>query len=198
MGAELHNPGMKVNGIATAFQNDATQIVIEQGPWQSSPIFKRMNMATQEALHALIKEELKVQRPGVGKRDYKTGKTAAGTAYGDFSKMGPVYLPLFSGKSSKPKKCFAMSRAHTGNESAQLYNAAAIASIANHLEDSGCPQGWVLSKNFTNEMSIGIRCTGTQCLGIAEPFCLNRTSDGFRVKHKFTGNGSDFPMFYIE
>jgi len=91
-----------------------------------------------------------------------------------------------------------MSRAYAGDKSAQLYNAAAIASIPNHLEDPGCPQGWVFIKNLSNEMSIGIRCTGTQRLGIAEPFCLNRTSNGIGVKHKLAGNGSNFPMFDIK
>jgi hypothetical protein len=140
-----------------------------------------MDVAAQKALHALVEKELKIQRPGVGERDHKTGEAAASTANSDLSKMRPVHLALFSRESTQAEKRFPMNWAHTGHKPAQLYDAAAIATIPNHLENPGCPKAWMLGKDLANEIGIRIRCTAPQCFGIAKTFGLNGKDNGFRM-----------------
>ena len=122
--AQLDQPWMKMNGVPMPFKNNTAKIVVQKDPRNAVPVFKCMNVAAQETLHALIEEELKVQPPRIGKRDYKTGKSAAGMANGNFPKMRPVDLPLLSWKSRQAKKRFPASRTDSGNELSQLHDAA--------------------------------------------------------------------------
>ena len=95
MGAQFQESGMKMNGIPMPLQHDTAKIVVEQDSGKALPVFKGMDVTAQKTFHALVEEELKVQCPGIGKRDHKTGKPAACAANGNFSKMRPVHLSLF-------------------------------------------------------------------------------------------------------
>ena len=141
MGAQLDQPGMKMNGIPMPFKNNTAKIVVQKETGNALPVFKCANVTAKETLHALIEEELKVQRPRIGKRDYKTGKSAAGAANGNFPKMRPVNLPLLSWKSRQAKKRFPASRTDSGNEPPQLHDAAVEATVSVSCDKSESPAG---------------------------------------------------------
>src|SRR5512140_2534409 len=111
--------------------------------------------------------------------------------------MRPVHLSLFSRKSTQAKKRFPGSRTDPGNKPSQLHDAAIEAPVSDHLIDSCCPQVWIFCQYLPNEVGIRVGCV-TRRLGSIEPIGFHGRADGLRVKAKFTGNGSNFPMFCIK
>ena len=189
---------MKVNAVAAPLQHCTAKVVIQQDSGKTLPVLKGMDVPAQKAFHTLIEKELEVECPRVGEGDHKTGQPASSTANGNFSKMRPVHLTLFTGKSAQPKKGFFLDRTQACYESAQLHDTAAITAISDHLVNPGCAQAWVFGKNLPNEVGIRIGRTMPECLAVIEPIGFNGTADCLRVKTKFAGNGSDFPVLGIE
>jgi hypothetical protein len=198
MGAQIQEPGMKADGVAPAFHHRTAKVVIQQDSGQTGPVSKGMHVATQEALHALIEEELEVERPRVGERYHETGKPPAGSTDGHLPKMSPIDLALFPSKCAQAKKGFLVSRAQTGDYPSQLDYAARVTAIPDHLVDPGGQQARIFFQRFSNEPHIGICYTGAQRLGVAEAFCLYGVTDPVRVQREFARDRSDFPVLGVE
>jgi len=156
-----------------------------------------MNVAAQETFHTLIEEELKVKRPRIGQCDYKAGKSASGAAYGNFPKMRPVNLPLFSWKSGKTKKGFPASRTDSGNEPSQLHDAAVETTVSDHVINPGRPQGGMFYQRLSNKVVIRV-CNIAQRLGITEPLGFHGSTDSLGMKAQFMGNSPNFPVLCVK
>jgi hypothetical protein len=60
MRAQLDQPGMKLDLIATALQHGAFEIVVKNYSRLPGPVLKCMHVAAQEVLHGLIEEEFQI------------------------------------------------------------------------------------------------------------------------------------------
>ena len=143
---------MKMNGIAAPLEHGAAKIVVQQDSGKTLPVFKGMNVAAQKALHALVEEELEVQRPGIGERDDKAGKLPASPANGNFSKMRPVHLSLFAGKVRRRRNASLWVGRMQATTRRSCTTLPLIAAIPDHLENPGGPQMWMLCQNLPNEV----------------------------------------------
>src|SRR3954463_2376376 len=110
-----------------------------------------MNVAAQEVFRRLVEEELQIQSARVRQRHHEAGQSAAGTPDHDMSEVGPVGLSLLTGKHLQPEKCLPSMRAQAGHCAPQLYDAAAVTAIANHLVNARRSKAWMLVQRLGDE-----------------------------------------------
>ena len=149
--AQFQQTGMKVDLIAAPFQHGTAEIVMKNHTRLARPSLKGVNMAAQEVLHALIEEELQIQRSRVGKGDDKAGQTPAGTTDHDFAEVRPVDLRLLGRKDMQAQERFRPSGPQVGHGTPQLDDAALIAALADHLVDAGGAQSGILVQGLADE-----------------------------------------------
>src|SRR5579862_7708606 len=131
---------MKAHLVFVARQDHTAYIVVKDDARGTLKLLKGLDVSVQQALQALIEEEVQSQSAGIGQSDNKAGETAAGLADSDLAKVGPVGLRLFSGKGTQLQKGFLHHGTETGHQAAQLRGATFIATGANHLEDASGAQ----------------------------------------------------------
>jgi len=90
--------------IATPLQHRTAQVIVKDNSRHTGPGLEGMYMAAQEVLHALVEEELQIQRSRVGKRDHEARQAATGAAYGDFTEVRPIDLSLLGLKHMQPQE----------------------------------------------------------------------------------------------
>ena len=81
---------MEVNGVATTFQDDSLEVVVQDAPCTAAPCGKSMDVAQEKVLQALVEEELQPQGATIGERQDKGGKAAAGASDGNFAEVRPL------------------------------------------------------------------------------------------------------------
>ena len=198
MRAQLDQPGVELDLIAAALQYGTFEIVVKNHSRLSGPVFERMHVAAQEVLHGLIEEEFKIQRSGIRQRHHEAGQGSLGAAHHHVPKVGPIDLRLFAGKRLELQKRFAELRTQAGNGTPQLYHAAAVATVANHLVDACGAQARMVIESVANELDVRIDDGYSQRLGVFEAFSFNGVTNGVRVDAQFSGNGADFPVLDVK
>jgi hypothetical protein len=129
-----------------------------------------MHMATQEVLHGLIEEELQIQSARPGQGHHKAGQLPLRPAHQDGTKAGPIDLAFLGGEDLEAQEGLARLRAQAGHHAPQLFHAAGVPTVANHLMDAGGAQPGVLFQGLTHEGQERIQDRGAQGLGMLEPF----------------------------
>jgi hypothetical protein len=185
---------VKLNLIAASLQYGTFEIVVKNHSRLPGPVFERMNVTAQEALHSLIDEEFQIQRSGIRQRHHEAGQGSCGAAHHHVPKVSPIDLRLLAEKRLELQERFAALRTQAGNGTPQLHHAAAVAAVANHLVDARGAQARMLIESVSNELDVGIDGY-SQWLGVVEAFALDRVANGVWVDAQFTGNGADFPVF---
>ena len=112
--------------------------------------------------------------------------------------MGPVHLGLLGGKRLQLQERFARGRAQSGHGAPQLYYAAGVAALANHLMDARGAQPRMLVQRLTYELYIGVCDAGTHRLSTIETIRFDGIADGIGVNVEFAGNGADFPVLGVK
>jgi hypothetical protein len=135
---------MKVNLIAAPFQHGTAEVIVEKDSWLARPSLKRVNMTTQKVFHTLIEEEFQIQGSRVGKGDEKARQAPAGPAYGDFAKVGPINLPLLSGKTAQSQEGLLLNGPQTSHHTSQLHHASGVTALPDHLVDARSTQPGIL------------------------------------------------------
>src|SRR5271157_3085178 len=82
VGREFEKTGVEVNGIATAFQDHAAEIVGRDVARRSPPILESVDVAEEKILQGLVEEELEPQGAAVGEGEDEAGQTTAGATDG--------------------------------------------------------------------------------------------------------------------
>src|SRR5215813_9080842 len=94
--AQFEQARVKVDRLAAALADHAAHIVKENVSRNPAPVTEGVNVAQQQILDALVKEEFDPQRARIRERDDEAGKLALGAADADFSEMRPIGLSLFA------------------------------------------------------------------------------------------------------
>jgi len=140
VGGEFQEAGMKMNGIAAAFQDHTAKIVGLQAPRRSTPVVKSMDVAEEKILQALVEEEFQPQGTTVGEGEDETGQTPAGAAHLDFAEVRPVGLRFFRGTCADAEKLPGVG-AQVGDNTAELADTARVAPGHDHLKETGWRAG---------------------------------------------------------
>jgi hypothetical protein len=140
MSAEFQQPRIELNLIPTPLQHGCFEIVIKNDARLAIPCLKRVDVTPEKVFRRLIEEEFQIQSARIGQRHHKTGQGAAGTTHHHMSEVRPVCLSLLSGKHLQTQIRLAAARAQAGHRTAQLGDTAAVAAVANHLEQAGGAQ----------------------------------------------------------
>src|SRR3972149_4596865 len=77
---EIEDSRMKADVVPGALQDDALQVVVENGPGDAVKRIERLDVPAQEALHRLVEREASVDRPRPGEHHHEAGERAAGGA----------------------------------------------------------------------------------------------------------------------
>jgi len=75
-----------------------------------------------------------------------------------------------------------------------LHDAAAIAAVANQLEDVCGAQSWMLIERLVNEPKVGIEDGRTQWLCGVKTLALDGMANRIGMRVQFTDDGADLPM----
>src|ERR1035438_7291978 len=120
------------------------------------PRFKRMHVAAQEVLGCLIEEELQIQGARIRQRNHEAGHGTLGAAHHHMTEVLPIDLCLLAWEYLQLQKRFTLLRTQAGHRAAQLYDAAAVAAIADHWVDArgakpGCCSSVMSALTIDNE-----------------------------------------------
>src|SRR5208337_5684182 len=149
VGREFEKTGVEMDGLSTAFQDHAAEIVGQNGSRRPTPIGEGMDVAEEKILQGLVEEELQPQSATVGEGEDEAGQTTAGATDGHFPEVGPVGLRLLAGEGAKTQKSFPLGRAQFGHDTAELGDAAGVAARADHLQETGSAQARILLQGLT-------------------------------------------------
>src|SRR6266849_5820914 len=114
------------------------------------------------------------------------------------TEVRPINLCLFAGKHLQLQKRFKFLRTQVGYGTAQLHDAAAVAAVANLLEDACGAQSRMLIESLANEPNVGIDDGRAKWLCAVETLALNGIANGIGMNVQFTGNGADLPVFNVK
>src|SRR5262249_50067663 len=106
MRAKFKQAGGKGNGVAAPLGGNTFHIVEQNCPWDPAPVLEGVNVAQQEILNALVKEELDPQRARVTERDDETGEFARCLADADLPEMRPIGLRLLARECCQSQESF--------------------------------------------------------------------------------------------
>src|SRR3989442_1098153 len=112
--------------------------------------------------------------------------------------MRPINLRLLAGKRLELQKCLTPLRTQSGNSTAQLNNASAVAAVVNHVIDASRAQLGMLLQGQTNEPDVGIGDGGAQRLRAFETLTFDGVAHRVRMDVQLRGNGADLPMFGVK
>ena len=87
---------MEADRIAMAFQHSALEIVVQEDARQRIPDLECAHVATQEVLHAGVKEEAQVNRARVRQHHNEGHQRPARPANLQMAEVAPVHLALFA------------------------------------------------------------------------------------------------------
>src|ERR1035437_4213892 len=186
---------MEVDLIATPLKYGTAQIIVEDDSRNTRPCLEGVHMPAQEVLHALVEEELQIQRSRVGKRDHEAGQAATGAAYGDFAEMRPIDLSLLCLKHMQAQERLHAPGTQIGNDAAQLNHTARIATVANHLVDARGTKLRILFQSLADEGQVRIGQATTQRLGTIEAVRFNGMANSIGMDVKLPGDRADLPVF---
>ena len=178
---QFQQPRVEMNLIPAAFQHAAFEIVVQDDPGRSGPGLKSAHMAAQEVLRRLVEEELQIQRPRPGQGDDEAGELTFGAADHDGAEVRPVNLCLLGRKNLQSQKGFVGLRAQTRHHAPQLFDAAGVATIPDHLVEARGAQPWMLLQHLAHKRQIRIDNGGPQRLGVLEAFHFNGAPYGVGV-----------------
>jgi feruloyl esterase len=77
VGGEFQEAGMEIDSDAATLQDHAAQVVSLQAPGRPTPVVKRMHLAQEKSLQALVEEEFQPQGTAAGEREDEPGQTPA-------------------------------------------------------------------------------------------------------------------------
>src|ERR1700730_4243913 len=174
------------------------QVVIQDDPGRSGPGIKSAHMTAQEVLRRLVEKELQIQRPRPGQGHHKAGELAFGPADHDGAKVRPVNLGLLRRENLQSQEGFVWLRAQTGDDAPQLFDAASVAAIPDHLVDARSAQPRILLQGLAHKREIRIDHGRPQRLGVLKEFYLNGAPYGVGVDVQGLRNRADFPMLGVE
>src|SRR5262245_27126590 len=102
-------------------------IIPKNCPWDPAPVLEGVNVAQQEILNALVKEELDPQRARVTERDDETGEFARGSADADLPEMRPIGLRLLARECCQSQESFLFDGTQRADQTANLNHRAGVA-----------------------------------------------------------------------
>jgi hypothetical protein len=198
VGGEFQEAGMKMNGIAAAFQDHTAEIVGLQAPGRSAPVVKGMHVAEEEILQALVEKELQPQGAAIGEGEDEAGQTATGAADYDFAEMGPVGLSLLAEERAQAEKGFPARGSEFSHHAAELGDTARVATRANHLEEASGAQARILLQSLAQEVDVRIGQLSAEAGLAAEAIRVERPAHGVGMEKEFGRNGADLPMLGVK
>ena len=148
--------GVKVNGVAAAFEHDRLKIVIQNSSGCAAPRGKSMNMAQQKVLECLVEKELQIERATVREGEHEAGQAPLGAADSDRAEAGPISLRLLTRQSCQAQECFLSGGTQATHDAPQLHYTAAVTAVVQHLIETGSAQARVLLKSLLNEAQVRI------------------------------------------
>src|SRR6266545_2693300 len=197
---QLEQARMEADVIADSLQDDALEIVVQEGPRHPAERGEGFDVAPQETLQRLIQGEARVH--GARPREHKdeAGQYAPAAAAGKRAEVSPVDLGLLAGQRLQTQ----VGRGPRGGTdgphvAADLDGRPGKAPLAQHGVQAGGAQAGVRLQGGGEERLVGIERTGAY-LGPRphEPVALDRVVHGVVVDAERGRDGADAPVLGIE
>ena len=130
---ECQQCGIEADGLATALEHRALEVVVQSDPGHGAPGFKGLDVATQEVLHVSAQKEAQEDASGPGQDHHKGHEGALGLSDFEVCKVSPVALALFAGQGAQAQVGLGR-RAWSvaGDDVAEMVGAPAIATLHHH------------------------------------------------------------------
>src|SRR5262249_42077343 len=141
---------------------------------------------------------LEVEGAAIGESQDEAREAALRAADSDSSERGPIDLSLLSGQDREAQKGFARWRAELSDDTAQVWNGALVAAIAQHVEEPGSPQAGVLFESRGDQFEKGIGGARGGSASLIEGVGPQGALDSVRMQTEFRSDGSDFPMLGVK
>src|SRR5262249_24782432 len=161
-------------------------------------VLEGVNVAQQEILDALVKEELDPQRTRVRERNDETGEFARCSADADLPEMRPIGLRLLARECCQSQESFLFDGTQRADQAANLNHRAGISTLLKHLVKTSGAEPEILLKGFLNEIEIrirGFRATGRDS---TKAMSLDCSPNRIGMKIERGGNRPDLQMLSVE
>ena len=197
---ELKQAGVEANVLAEPFEDDAFQVVIQQGPRDPAHGRERLDVAAEEALQRLVEGEAGVDGAGPGEHEHEARQDAPHPPDLDRAEVAPVDLALLRDQGVEPEVRFgSRGRADGAHVAPDLDDGARVAPVAEHGPQARGAQTRVLLEGRGDERLVRIQGAGPDLgPGVDAPIAIERAADGLMVDADGVGDGADRPVLGVE
>src|SRR5262249_21498484 len=197
---ELEQAGVEANVFAIALEDDAFQVVVEEGPRDAAEGGEGLDMAPEKALESLVEGEASVDGAGPGEHEDEAGEDAPGVADLDRAEVAPVDLALLADQRLQAEVGLRPRRgADEADVAPDLHGGAGVAAVAQHGPQARGAQARVLRQGRGDEGLVGIQGAGPNLgAGVAGVLAVERARDGLVMDAEGVGDGADRPVFGVE
>src|SRR6266545_3073202 len=154
---ELEDAVMKTDEVALALEDDAFQVIVEDGPRNAAEPPECFDVAAQEALERLVEREAREGRPRPGEDQHEARERALGVTDADLPERPPVDLGFFPWQRAQAEK--RLVRGHgtdAPDVTPERENTALIAASVDHLEQPRRAEPRVLLERHAHEVAVRI------------------------------------------
>jgi hypothetical protein len=191
---------METDGIASALEHCAFQIVVEQRSRHATPRREGRFVATQEISHARIEVEAQEDLARVAQHHHEGHQSALGPAEGEPTKVRPVHLGLLAWQAAKAQIRLGLRPGPiVGNQMTKVVGAAAEAALSHHGVEPAGGEARVALEYLAHKGQIGIDQRGTmRPHAFGQPRLGEHSIDGAMVHPELPGDGADRPLLHME
>lgn len=129
--------------VAGPVEDDALQVVVEDGARDAAERAERGDVAAHEALHGLVEGEASEHGPRPAEHHHEAGERPLGVANADGAEVPPVHLSLLAGERGEAQERLLRRRPDGGHVAPKLNGRAEVAAAPDHLEQPGRTQAGV-------------------------------------------------------
>jgi hypothetical protein len=197
---ELEQPRVEANVRAGPLEDDAFQVVIQQGPRAPAQRGERLDVAAEEALQRLVEGEARVDRAGPGEHEDEARQDAARAPNLHRAEVAPVDLALLGHEGLQPEVRFAPRRGPDGADvPPDLHGGAGVASVAQHSPEARGAQPRILLQRGGDERLVGVQLAGANLrAGVDPAIPVERPAHGRVVHAEGVGDRADRPVLGVK
>ena len=148
---------VEADRVALAFEHGALEVVVEHDPGTAVECGEGLDVAAQEAVHARVQEEAQEDHARVAQHHDEGHQRAACAADLQMAEVAPVALHLLARQRAQAQIGLGdRTRAHAGDEVAEVLAAAAVATLADHAEQPHGSEFGELGEGLQDERPVHI------------------------------------------
>jgi len=200
MGRQLEQGGMEADGIASALEHSALEVVVQEHARDPTEELEGFYMPPEKARHRRAQVETQEYLARIRQHHHEAEEPPLRPSDADLPEEPPVNLGLLAGQRAQAQIGFgSRPRTIARYDRPEVVTLAGVAPCLDHLEKSTGPQARILLERLLEEgdVRVSYRRTERHTPG-GEPGLGEHPSDGAVVVAELGCDGTDAPLLGVE